>query len=53
MNINGMFQEMGDWLSHPMKKDMPMAQILLLFVLFVVIAYIVYDAINILKEGMS
>lgn len=44
-----MAQEMGDWLSQPFKKDMPISQLLLIFILFLIVAFIVFDMLRILK----
>lgn len=40
---------MGDWLSQPFKKDMPISQLLLIFILFLIVAFIVFDMLRILK----
>lgn len=37
-------------LSKPLREDMPLSQILLVFVLFFIVAYIVYDMLTILKQ---
>lgn len=51
--LKSLYQEMGDWLSHPFKRDMPISQLLLIFVIFVIVALIVYDGVRILKSWME
>ena len=51
--IKGLYQDMGDWLTQPFRRDMPISQLLLIFVLFLIVAFIVYDALRILKAWME
>lgn len=50
MNFKGMFQEMGDWLSRPLREDMSVSQLLLIFGLLIVVAFVVFDMLRILKS---
>lgn len=51
--LSNLYGDMGDWLSSPFKKDMPIGQLLLIFVLFFIVAFIVYDMLRILKSWME
>lgn len=51
--IKSLYQDMGGWLSSPFKKDMPISQLLLIFVLFLIVAFIVFDMLRILKSWME
>lgn len=51
--IKSLYSDMGDWLSAPFKRDMPIGQLLLIFVLFLIVAFIVYDMLRILKAWME
>lgn len=51
--LRDLYQEMSDWLSSPFKKDMPIGQLLLIFVLFLIVAFIVWDALKILQDFMK
>lgn len=47
--LKAMLQEMAGWLRKPFSTDMPIGQILLLFVLFIVVAHIVTDGLRVLS----
>ena len=49
MGLKETAQEMGDWLSQPFKRDMPISQLLLIFILFIIVAFIVFDMLRILQ----
>lgn len=49
MGLSDTGREMGDWLSQPFKRDMPISQLLLIFILFLIVAFIVFDMLRILK----
>lgn len=49
MSLQETAQEMGGWLSQPFKRDMPISQLLLIFILFLIVAFIVFDMLRILK----
>lgn len=51
--IKSMYQEMSDWLSSPFRRDMPIGQLLLIFVLFCIAAFIVFDMMRILKTWVD
>lgn len=51
--IKGLYQDMADWLTHPFKRDMSIGQLLLIFVLFIIVAFIVFDSLRILKSWMD
>jgi len=51
--VKGLYSDMGNWLSSPFKKDMPISQLLLIFVLFIIVAFIVFDMLRILKSWME
>jgi hypothetical protein len=51
--VKSLCSDMGDWLSSPFKRDMPISQLLLIFVLFLIVAFIVYDMLRILKSWMD
>ena len=48
-----LYGDMKDWLSRPFSRDMPISQILLVFILFLIVAFIVYDMLAILKSWME
>ena len=50
MSLKQTAQDMGDWLSQPFRRDMPISQLLLIFVLFLIVAFIVFDMLRILKS---
>jgi len=51
--VTNLVDNAGDWLSHPFKKDMPISQLLLIFILFLIVAFIVFDMLRILKSWMD
>ncbi len=50
MSLKQTAQEMGDWLSQPFRRDMPISQLLLIFILFIIVAFIVFDMLRILQS---
>ena len=48
-----LYQDAEGWLTHPFKKDMSVGQLLLIFVLFLIVAFIVFDMLRILKAWMD
>lgn len=48
--IGNLYREMGDWLSKPFTEDMPISRLLLIFILFLIVAFVVWDALRILKD---
>jgi hypothetical protein len=48
--IGNLYREMRDWLSKPFTEDMPISRLLLIFILFLIVAFIVWDALRILKD---
>jgi hypothetical protein len=51
--IKSLYSDMGGWLSQPFKREMPISQLLLIFVLFLIVAFIVFDMLRILKSWMD
>jgi hypothetical protein len=52
-DISTMFGEMWDWLSSPFKKSLPLPQLALVIVAYVIIAFILYDGVKILGQWMK
>lgn len=44
-----MLNDIKDWLSRPFSEDMPMGELLLWFVIFLVVAFVVWDTHQIIK----
>jgi hypothetical protein len=51
--IQSMFSDMWDWLSSPFRKDLPISQLALIIVVYVIIAFILYDSVKILGQWMA
>lgn len=51
--VKGLYSDMGNWLSKPFRQDMPISQLLLIGVLFLIVAFIVWDMLRILKSWMD
>lgn len=52
-SIKQLFSEMWDWISKPFKEDLPVPQLALVVVLFIIAAFILYDGLRILKSWMD
>lgn len=48
-----MFAELSDMLVSPFTRDLSLKQMGLAFILFIVIAVLALDTLNILKEGLQ
>lgn len=51
--MNEEWEKFKGWLSAPFTTQLPMWQAMLVFVLFVVIAWFVVDNLEILKQGLT
>ncbi len=47
--FTAMYQQMMGWLSKPLREDIPVYKLFLVFLLFIIVAYIVFDMLRILK----
>ena len=52
-SIKAMFQDVGDWITIPFKKNMPISRLVLITILFIIAAFIVFDGLRILKSWME
>lgn len=53
MGFSSMYDDARDWLTKPFTKDISFASLFLILVLFIIAAFIAYDAIRILKQWMD
>ncbi len=53
MDFSSAYNDAKDWLSKPFTKDMSFASLFLILVLFIIAAFIAYDAIRILQSWMK
>lgn len=51
--LNSMFSDMWDWLSSPFRKDLPLPQLALVIVVYVILAFVLYDSVKILGQWMK
>jgi len=49
-SIGSLFSDMGNWLTHPMRNDYPPWKLMLIFTLFVVVAFWIIDNLYVLKD---
>ena len=52
-NISQMFSDMWDWLSSPFRKDLPLPQLALVIVVYIILAFVLYDSVKILGQWMK
>jgi len=52
-SIKAMFQDVGDWVTLPFKEGIPISRLVLIIILFAIAAFIVFDALRILKSWME
>ena len=52
-NITQMFSDMWDWLSSPFRKDLPLPQLALVIVVYIILAFVLYDSVKILGQWMK
>jgi len=51
--ISQMFSDMWDWLSSPFRKDLPLPQLALVIVVYIILAFVLYDSVKILGQWMK
>lgn len=51
--LETMFSNMWEWLSSPFRKDLPLPQLALVIIAYVIIAFILYDSVKILGQWMK
>ena len=51
--IKAMFQDVGDWVTIPFKRDIPISRLVLIIILFIIAGFIIFDGLRILKSWME
>lgn len=52
-NVSQMMSDMWDWLSSPFRKDISISQLALVIVVYLILAFILYDSVKILGQWMK
>lgn len=48
--ITSLFSDLGNWLTHPLRTDYPVWKMMLIFTLFVVVAWWIIDNLYVLRD---
>lgn len=51
--VQGEFQKFEKWFTSPFTTSIPMWQFILTFIVFVIIAHMVWDNLELFKKGIS
>jgi len=49
-SISGLFSSIGNWFTHPLRNDYPVWKLMLIFTLFIIVAFMIIDNLRVLKD---